>query len=111
MQTLLDILSWIFLMGGCFFILAGSIGLLRLPNFFTRLHAASVTDTMGTGLVIIGLLLQAGWSQAGSKLLLILLFMFFTSPTATHALAKAALHGKLRPLLKHSDQEEPPSTT
>ena len=98
-------------MSGCFFVLAGSIGLLRLPDFFTRLHAAGVTDTLGTGLIITGLLLQAGWSQVSIKLLLILLMLFFTGPTSTHALAKAALHGKLKPQLAESDQEDASSTT
>ena len=97
MSLLLDIASWIFLLIGGAFVFIGGIGLLRLPSFFTRLHAASITDTAGVGFIFLGLMLQAGFSQATVKLLLILFFMLFTGPTATHALAKAALHGKVDP--------------
>ncbi|MDH3378098.1 MAG: monovalent cation/H(+) antiporter subunit G [Gammaproteobacteria bacterium] len=100
MQLLLDAISWICLLSGGFFVVAGGIGLLRFPDFFTRLHAASVTDTLGTGLILLGLMLQSGFSQASVKLILILVFLFFSSPTAAHALAKAALHGKLVPFVK-----------
>lgn len=99
MDLALDIASWTFLLTGSFFLLTGGIGVLRLPDFFTRLHAGGVTDTMGAGLTLLGLALQAGLSLAGIKLILILGFLIFTSPTATHALAKAALHGTLKPLL------------
>lgn len=92
-----DLLSWVFLLTGGFFLLAGGIGLLRLPDFFTRVHAAGVTDTMGAGTILVGLMLQAGLTQTSIKLALIALFMLFTSPTASHALAQAALHGGLKP--------------
>ncbi len=62
MTALVDILSWLCLLGGGFFCLVGGIGLLRMPDFFTRMHAASVTETLGVGLVLFGLLLQAGWT-------------------------------------------------
>ncbi len=86
-----DILSWLLLAGGSFFLLVGGIGLLRMPDFFTRLHAAGVTDTAGAGLMMLGLMLQAGFTLVTVKLLLALFFIVFTSPTACHALAKAAL--------------------
>lgn len=118
MSTLVDALSWILLLTGAAFVLIGGVGLIRLPNFFTRLHAASVTDTAGVMSIALGLMLQAGFSQATVKLLLIVLFMIFTGPAATHALAKAALHGKLKPSLatqrdgRESEQEEAgPSNT
>lgn len=95
----IDILSWACLLLGGFFSMVGGIGILRFPDLFTRFHAAGITDTLGAGLILLGLMLQAGWTLVTVKLLLILAFGFFTSPTATHALAKAALHGKLRPLL------------
>ena len=98
-----DIASWVFLAAGGFLIIAGGIGLVRLPNFFTRLHAASITDTLGTGLIVLGLALQAGWSQTTVKLFLIVAFLYFTSPTSTHALAKSALHGGIRPRAQTSD--------
>ena len=97
---IIDALSWTCLGAGSFFTIVGGIGLLRFPDLFSRFHAASVTDTLGAGLIVIGLMLQAGWSLITVKLLLILAFGLFTSPTATHALAKAALHGKVRPFLR-----------
>ena len=100
MDVLLDALSWVCLIGGGLFVIAGGVGLLRFPDFFTRLHAASVTDTLGAWLILIGLLLQSGLSLASVKLALIIVFLFFTSPTAAHALAKAALHGHLQPIQK-----------
>ncbi len=99
MALLIDILSWSAILAGSFFSLTGGLGILRLPDFFTRLHAAGVTDTLGAGLMLIGLMLQSGLSLVTVKLVLVLAFLLFTSPTATHALAKAAVHGRVRPLL------------
>ena len=96
----IDALSWVCLVAGGFFGIVGGIGLLRFPDLFSRFHAAGVTDTLGAGLILIGLMLQAGWSLITIKLVLILAFGLFTSPTATHALAKAALHGKVKPQLR-----------
>ena len=111
MGVLIDIVSWACLLAGGFFVLAGGIGVLRLPDFYTRLHGASVTDTLGAGLLFVGMMFQAGFSLVTIKLVLILLFMLFTGPAATHALAKAALHGELKPLLFEKPQEGPPSNT
>ena len=102
MELMLDILSWIFLLGGSFFCLTGAVGLLRFPEFFSRIHAASLTDTLGASLILIGLMLQAGWKLALPKLILILVFSLLAGTTASHAMAKAALKSGLRPL----DQEE-----
>lgn len=99
MADLLHWASWTLLLLGSAFAIVGGIGIVRLPDFYTRLHGASVTDTMGAGLVTIGLMLQAGFSLVAAKLLLILLFLFFTGPTATHALAKAALGSGVKPQL------------
>ena len=60
MTLLVDIASWILLLGGGFFLLVGGIGVLRLPDIFTRMHAAGITDTLGAGLVLLGLIVQAG---------------------------------------------------
>ena len=100
MALVLDVLSWVCLLGGAGFLLVGAIGLLRFPDFYTRLHAVSVCDTMGAGLVLIGLMLQGGLSLVTVKLLLIFYFMLFSGPTAVHALAEAALQGKLKPLVE-----------
>ncbi len=86
----LDVLSWICLLGGGAVGVLGGLGLLRFPDFYTRLHAAGMTDTLCALLIVIGLALQSGISLLTLKLLLILLFLVFTAPTATHALARAA---------------------
>ncbi len=105
MAILFDILSWFFLVVGGLFVVIGNVGLVRLPDFYTRLHAAGITDTLGAGLVLLGMTFQAGLSLTTAKLLLIIVFIIFTSPTATHALAKSALHGNLKPLL-HDEGDE-----
>ena len=97
MAALLDLFGWLMLLGGVAFSLIGGVGLLRMPDFYTRLHAASVTDTLGAGLILLGLMLQAGWTLVSVKLLLILVFMWFTGPIATHALARAALADPANP--------------
>jgi multicomponent Na+:H+ antiporter subunit G len=97
LAMVLDILSGFLLVTGGVFVIVGGIGLVRLPDFFTRLHAVSIPDTFGAALITSGLMIQAGFTLVSLKLLLILLFLLFTGPTATHALAKAALHGKLTP--------------
>ena len=92
------------LMGaGSIFILVGALGLVRLPDFYTRLHAAGVTDTLGAELLLLGMMLQAGLSLVTLKLVLISLFIFFTSPTSTHAVANAAKVMGLRPVSVSED--------
>lgn len=105
MEAVITILSWILLLGGAIFLLVGAIGILRFPDFYTRLHAVSVCDTMGAGLVLAGLILQGGFSLVTVKLLLIFYFMIFTGPTAVHALAQAALQGKLKPVVDEREAE------
>lgn len=107
MSAVVDALSWACLLAGGFFCAVGAIGLLRMPDFYTRMHAASVTDTLGAGLILLGLMLQAGLTLTGAKLAMIGLLVFFASPTASHALAKAALSRGLKPML--SDGGAPPS--
>ena len=97
MALLLDIASWVLLSMGGVFILIGGVGVLRMPTLYTRIHAASLTDTMGAVLVIAGIMLQAGLSLATVKLAAILLFLLLTSPTASNALASAALLAAERP--------------
>ncbi len=92
-----DLMSWISILGGLFFIVVGSIGVLRFPDVYTRLHAAGMTDTMGAGLVLVGLSFQEGLTLITVRLLMIWAFLLFTSPIGTHALARAALHGKVEP--------------
>lgn len=94
---LLDIASWALLSIGGVFVFIGGVGALRMPDLYTRMHAASLTDTMGAILVIAGVMLQAGVSLATIKLAAILWFLLLTSPTASNALASAALLAGLRP--------------
>ncbi len=107
MTMALDILSWACLVAGGFFSIVGGIGLLRMPDFYTRMHGASITETLGAGLILLGLMFQGGISLVTAKLLMIALLIFLTSPAATHALAKAALVRGLRPQL--ADGEDPAS--
>ncbi len=84
---------------GALFVLVGSVGVLRFPDFYTRMHAASVTDTLGATLVIAGMMLLAGWSLNSFRLFMTWLCLFLTSPTASNAAANAALKAGLEPLL------------
>jgi len=99
LASLADILSWVALSLGGFFYLVGAIGLNRMPDLFSRMHATSVSETLGAGLLILGMLLQAGFTLVAVKLIFILLVLLATAPVATHALARAALHNGERPLL------------
>jgi len=96
-ELLLDIASWILLLLGGAFVLIGGIGALRLPGFFTRVHAASLTDSMATLLIFLGIMLQSGLSLATFKLFAILVFLLLTGPTATYALAHAAMQSGMKP--------------
>ncbi len=112
MELFLDIISGILLLTGSFFCLTGAVGLLRFPDFFSRIHAASLTDTLGAGLILTGLMIQAGWGLVLSKLLMILLFSFLACTTASHAMAKAALKSGLKPqqtTAEDRQSEEKPS--
>ena len=94
---IVDIISWISIGIGAAFVMVGGLGLVRMPDLFTRLHAASVADTAGAGFILLGLMLQAGLSLTSFKLVLIFVFLVFTGPTAAHALAHAALLDGIRP--------------
>jgi multicomponent Na+:H+ antiporter subunit G len=109
-DLIVDILSWSLLLLGSGFVIIGGVGALRLPNFYTRMHAASLTDTMGTLLIIAGVMLQAGWSLATIKLIAILMFMLLTGPTATYALANAALLSGMKPEAEGIDNDEHPQS-
>ncbi|MBN66291.1 MAG: sodium:proton antiporter [Rickettsiales bacterium] len=106
LEAIFHIASWVCLLTGGFLGITGAVGLFRFPDFFTRLHAASITDTLCSGLIILGLLLQSEPGMLTIKLVLILLIVAYTSPTAAHALAKAALHGGHKPKLDHDDTNQ-----
>jgi len=97
---MIDILSWICLGLGGLLGIIGGIGMHRFPDFYTRLHAAGTTDTLCAALFLLGLGLQAGLTLASFKLFLIFVFIFFTSPTASHSLANAAMLGGIKPWTK-----------
>lgn len=100
---MIDVASWICLGVGGLACIVGAVGLLRMPDLFTRMHAASLVDTVGAGFVLLGLALQAGPTLVTVKLAMIGLLIFFASPTATHALARAALYRGVKPLLAGED--------
>jgi multicomponent Na+:H+ antiporter subunit G len=100
MELALEIISWVCLIGGVIFSLIGAIGIIRLPDIYCRMHGGGIIDTLGIGLIFIGLLLQAPDWTTGAKLVLILVFIFFTSPATTYALARAAIYGGVEPVLE-----------
>lgn len=101
MELAINIISGVFIFIGCVFVIGGAVGLIRMPDLFTRIHAASVTDTGGMLFIFMGLVLQAVFifenPMAAIKLTLVVIFVFFTAPTASHAVTKAALMANLIP--------------
>ncbi len=98
MDASLDLVCWVLILVGGAFGITGGIGIVRMPSFFTRIHAAGMAETMCAPPILLAMMIQAGWSLVTFKLVLILIFLFLTSPTASHALAKAALHGGVPPV-------------
>lgn len=105
-MIVLEIISWALLLAGSFFSIVGGVGIVRLPDFYSRLHGGGVTDTLGAALIMAGLIVQAGFGLVTFKLLTILFFLLVTSPSSCHALAKSALIQGLEPKL---DKTPPPS--
>jgi len=93
----------ILILAGAFFYVVGGIGLVRMPDVFTRLHGASVLDTVGGSLMLVGMMFHGGLTLVTIKLVIILAVIIFTSPVATHALAQAALHAGVEPQLASKD--------
>ncbi|MFK8012085.1 MAG: monovalent cation/H(+) antiporter subunit G [Marinicellaceae bacterium] len=110
MAMVIDILSGLFLLIGSFLCLSGGIGLLRFPDFYTRMHAAGVTDTLATTMIIIGLILQNPDAMVIMKLIIILLLTLLIGPTASHALAKAAFKSQHKPLITTNKSKESQSS-
>jgi len=109
--VILETISTILLLLGAFFGLTGAIGLFKFPDFFTRVHAASVTDSIAAILIISGLILRTEFDLVAAKLLFILIFLLLTSPTASHALAKSARHGGLLTLAETRGNNQEASST
>lgn len=93
----IEAISWALMLSGSFFVIVGAVGTLRFPDFWSRLHAISITDSAGVILLFAGMAVQAGFTLITVKLIIIGVFLFITGPTATHAMANAALVSGLRP--------------
>ena len=100
----MTILVAVLLILGVCFILLGVLGILRLPDFYTRLHAMGKCDTLGVALVLIALAIHTGVSLSSVKLLLISVFIGLANPTATHALGRAAIKARLIPWTRDEEQ-------
>ena len=93
----MDILAWIAILSGSVFLIIGAWGTVKFPDFWSRLHAVSVTDSAGMLLLTLGMCLHSGLTLITVKLIIIGIFLFITGPTATHAVANAALVSGFRP--------------
>jgi len=105
-DILFNISSSLFLLIGSFLFISGGVGILRFPDFYTRMHAVGVTDTLATTMILIGLMLQIPDTLVVLKLIVILLLTLFIGPTASHALAKAAIQNNLKPKLDQPKNSE-----
>ncbi|MDP2813234.1 MAG: monovalent cation/H(+) antiporter subunit G [Erysipelotrichaceae bacterium] len=103
LEITLEIIAILFLLGGAFFFFVGTTGLIRMPDVFCRMHATTKCDTLGTGLILVGLMIFNGLSMISLKLLLILIFVWLTNPTAAHIIAKAEY--KKEQLIKKKEDE------
>ncbi|WP_020402389.1 monovalent cation/H(+) antiporter subunit G [Gracilimonas tropica] len=106
MIDITSVFTIILVTAGIFFLLIGSIGTIRLPDFYSRTHATSKSDTLGMMLVIIGLIIYEGFTIDGGKLILVLLFILLANPIGAHALARAALHAGLKPTFEDHKKED-----
>lgn len=106
MSVVVDIVSWVLLLAGGFFLVVGAIGLNRMPDVFSRLQATGVSDTVGAGFLFIGMMVQAGFTLVTVKLAFLLLIFLFTAPVATHAVTRAALSVGVKPKLFDSEGRE-----
>jgi multicomponent Na+:H+ antiporter subunit G len=95
--AVLDISSWLLILSGAAFGIIGAVGQLRFPDFWARLHAASVIDSAGMVLLTAGMCLHSGFTLTTVKLIIIGVFLFITGATSTHAVASAALVSGLKP--------------
>tara|TARA_B110000467_G_C18068485_1_gene340022 strand:+ start:157 stop:498 length:342 start_codon:yes stop_codon:yes gene_type:complete len=104
MDIIINISGALFLLVGSFLCISGGVGLLRFPDFYTRMHAVGVTDTLGAGMILIGLMFYSPDFLTFSKLVMILLLTLLIGPTTSHVLAKAAMHNNLMPKLQQEDK-------
>ena len=102
----MTVLAAVLILGGVFFLMVSSIGLLRLPDFYARTHAVGKAETLGAMLVLGGLAIYNGWELSTVKVLIILGFVLIANPSATHAIARAALRSGLEPWTKDRKQTD-----
>ncbi len=100
-----EILSVIFIIGGLFFFSTATIGLMRFPDFYTRLHATGKGDTLAVFLALIGLGINEGFTLTGLKIMFIAVFMILAQPTATHAISRAGMRSGLKPWMKDEEKK------
>lgn len=108
MSVLVEGLSWLAMLAGSFVLLVTGLGVVTLPEYYSRIHAASITDTLGAALILLGLTLQAGWTLVAAKVIMVLLFLVITGPVASHALVRTAeLHDlPLPPRRRRKDSDD-----
>ena len=105
-EIVLNIIIILCLASGLFFFFVGVVGLIRMPDVFSKMHATTKCDTMGAGLVFFGLILWQGFSFVSLNILVILIFVWLTNPTAAHAIAKSAYHKMINK--KEGDEDGTP---
>jgi len=105
MIGLREIIAGIFIFSGCFFIIVASVGIVRLPDFYTRVHPAGKADTMGQILILTGLIIYEGLSLISVKIFFIICFVLIANPTATHALVKSAFISGLKPWTRKKEDD------
>ena len=106
MTMLVEIVSGLFILLGVIALITGSLGLVKLPDLFSRTHAVGMMDTAGVGFIILGLIVYEGFTLVSVKLALVGIFLFFTSPIATHAVAQVALRSGVKPQLDGDDGKD-----
>ena len=106
MTGLVDILSGLCVAAGVIALLVGALGLIRLPDLYSRTHAVGMMDTAGVGFIILGLIIHEGFTLVSVKLALVGGFLFFTSPIATHAVAQLAHRSGLKPVTDDSPEDQ-----
>lgn len=101
---ILNTIALMVIICGLFFMVVGALGLLRLPDFYTRAHASGKCDTLGEGLMLVGFMLYEGATLISLKLLLLVIFIYISSPTAVHALVNVAYNRGVRPWQKGDER-------
>ena len=96
-MSVIDILAGLFILAGFFFFFTATLGLIRLPDFYTRLHATGKGDTLAVLYMLIGLAIHSGFNITSAKIIFIAVFMFLAQPTATHAISRAAFECQYEP--------------